>query len=121
MANAGDLKITFEIEPNVKLQCGCLACRFNIASGDNVMAKDKTIYPEGFCLLKYVIINEDGQCVDKSIVQTGTQGNSDYYNSRQYTCRDGEERCMVTGPAGRCTLPKGHQGKHWSSNDVEFD
>ena len=77
-----NLKVTFEIEPIVKLQCGCLACQFNIASGDRVMTKDGTVYPEGFCMLKHVIIGEDGQCIDKSIVQTETQGNSAYYNSR---------------------------------------
>jgi len=58
--------------------------------------------------------------------KTETQNNSDYYNSRQYTCRDDEERCKVKfpvshGTAMRCTLPKGHQGKHLTPNDIEFD
>jgi len=49
---------------------------------------------------------------------------SSYYTSRQYTCHDGEERCSARltsylNPI-RCTLPKEHQGKHLTSNDVEF-
>lgn len=62
-----NLKITFEIEPIVKLQCGCLACQFNIASGDRIITRDKTVQPEGFCLLKHVVIDENGQCADKRI------------------------------------------------------
>lgn len=50
---------------------------------------------------------------------------SSYYASRQYTCRDGEERCNIrlvvsANNAKRCTLPKGHQGKHITPDDVEF-
>jgi hypothetical protein len=52
---------------------------------------------------------------------------SSYYASRQYTCRDGEERCKAAasvdevGVYKRCTLPKGHQGSHLTSNDMEFE
>jgi hypothetical protein len=53
MTRMKDFKITFEIEPFVKLQCLNTECKFNLINfGDDYMA----------CVLKMVVIDENGHC-----------------------------------------------------------
>ena len=53
MAKRGNIKIKFELEPLVKLACTAPRCRYNT---------------KGYCALKYVLINEAGECAGKELM-----------------------------------------------------
>ena len=53
MAKMEDIKIKFELEPLVKLACAAPRCRY---------------HTKGYCALKYVLINEAGECAGKELM-----------------------------------------------------
>jgi len=56
----GNIAITFEIEPFVKLACYDERCKFN---GMSARSQQRGFY----CLLKYVEIDIDGECNSRSV------------------------------------------------------
>jgi hypothetical protein len=61
-----DLSVTFDIEPIVKLRCLALDCKYNLVnspfSGDQPAA----------CILKHLMIDENGKCTTYEIRKTAT-------------------------------------------------
>jgi len=105
-----------EMDMEWVLRCDCLLRLPGESSGADeevILARANNI-PVFFSIKELL---EDGDYIRERLA------GSTYYTSRQYTCRDGEQRCVMQykhGPVQRCTLPDGHPGPHLTVLDKVF-